>query len=564
VLTLRIKDLPIAIKSLMAPIAGALITVAVVVVVIVANNASVRSADQAEQAEKLATMVTAARLLFTQGHAGLFRAVSWRAINVQSERVEAAAKEAIATITRAFDTMQALPVSAIGASATVDGVKKLLAEYRTAAQQTTEVLREDAYAATMLMGDAQERSIRVEAEFSKLSSDMATASAELRAAATATLRNGITLIVVVATCGIVLALGLALVPARVISRPIRRLTEAVSRLAAGDLTTSIPADYRADEIGAMTRAVIVLKQNTEEMRRLQAEQKETEARVAATRNAEMRRLADTFEAAIGKIVDTVSTASTELESAATSLTHSAETTRQLSAVVACASEEASSNVHSVASSTDELAGSVNDIGRQVQESSRIAAAAVRQAERTDARITDLSKAAQRIGDVVKLITAIAEQTNLLALNATIEAARAGETGRGFAVVAAEVKMLANQTAKATEEIGAQIASMQTATNESVGAIKEISTTIGRISDIATTVAAAVEEQGAATQDISHSIQEAAKGTTHVAANIAEVSKGANETGSASTQVLASAQALSSEGSKLKLEVHKFLATVRAA
>jgi methyl-accepting chemotaxis protein len=207
---------------------------------------------------------------------------------------------------------------------------------------------------------------------------------------------------------------------------------------------------------------------------------------------------------------------------------------------------------------------VGEIARQVQESSSIAREAVVQAERTDGRITALSQAAGRIGDVVKLITAIAEQTNLLALNATIEAARAGEAGRGFAVVASEVKALAAQTAKATDEIGTQIAGMQTATQDSVAAIKEIGTTIGRIAQIASTIAGTVEEQGATTQEIARSVHLAAQGTSRVAANIGDVTKGAGETGSASSQVLSSAQALSSEGSKLKVEVARFLTTVRAA
>src|SRR5262249_31580877 len=206
-------------------------------------------------------------------------------------------------------------------------------------------------------------------------------------------------------------------------------------------------------------------------------------------------------------------------------------------------------VQSVAASTDELSASVAEISRQVHESSRIAGEAVRQAQTTDARINELSQAASRIGDVVKLITAIAEQTNLLALNATIEAARAGDAGRGFAVVATEVKSLASQTAKATEEIGAQIAGMQAATNESVTAIREIGATIGRISDIASGIAAAMEQQGAATQEISGNVQETAKGTAHVATNIAEVNRAASGTGAASAQVLAAAKALSGEGGR---------------
>jgi methyl-accepting chemotaxis protein len=221
-------------------------------------------------------------------------------------------------------------------------------------------------------------------------------------------------------------------------------------------------------------------------------------------------------------------------------------------------------VQTVASASDEMAASVNEIGRQVHESSTIAAEAVRQAERTDARITELSQAAQRIGDVVQLITEIAEQTNLLALNATIEAARAGEAGRGFAVVASEVKALAAQTAKATGEIGAQIASMQTATQDSVAAIKEINGTIRHISDIAAAIAAAVEEQSAATREISRNVQQAASGTIQVADNISEVSDGAGATGKASAQVLQAAQQLSGQGRNLRAEVDRFLGTVRAA
>ncbi len=386
------------------------------------------------------------------------------------------------------------------------------------------------------------------------------AEAALSAAHAATkLELEIAILVVAAMVGL-----LGFLIARAVSKPLSAMTSTMQHLAAGRLDVAIPGIGRHDEIGEMGGAVEVFKVNAVERLRLEQAQKETESRTAAERKAEMHRLADGFQAAIGAIVGTVATASSDLEAAATTLTQTAETTQQLSTVVAGASEEASSNVQSVASATEELTSSIDEISRQVQESSNIARTAVGQAQQTDARINELSQAASRIGDVVKLITAVAEQTNLLALNATIEAARAGEAGRGFAVVASEVKSLAAQTAKATEEIGAQIAHMQTATQDSVAAIKEIGTTIGRISEISTTIASAVEEQGAATQEISRNVQQAAKGTTQVASNIVEVNQGAGATGAASGQVLSSAQALSAEGNKLKTEVNRFLATIRAA
>jgi methyl-accepting chemotaxis protein len=264
------------------------------------------------------------------------------------------------------------------------------------------------------------------------------------------------------------------------------------------------------------------------------------------------------------IITSLSTASSELEKTARALSDNAGNTTRLATVVANASEDASNNVQSVASATEELASSVREISAQVQESNRIAASAVKQADETDSRINALSQAANRIGDVIKLITSVAEQTNLLALNATIEAARAGEAGRGFAVVAQEVKALASQTAKATDEIGIQIAGMQTATQEAVGSIKMISSTIGKISEITTAISAAIEEQGAATQEISGNIQRTADGTSQVAGTIAEVSHGANQTGAASSQLLSSAKQLSDSTTSLQAEIDGFLKSIAAA
>jgi len=373
---------------------------------------------------------------------------------------------------------------------------------------------------------------------------------------------------IILICLALVSLGTALVigwyyVGRGVVRRLVHLQSSMKSIAAGDLAAEI-ATNGSDEITDMAAALQVFKDNMLEAERLRAERSETEKHLSAERRIEMRKLADAFEAAVGEIVQTVSSASTELEASATSLTRTAEQTQQLSGRVEAASGEASSNVRSVATATEEMAASIAEISRQVQESNRIAGEAVSQAEATDARINELSKAALRIGDVVDLITTIAEQTNLLALNATIEAARAGDSGRGFAVVAQEVKALAAQTARATNEISSQIAGMQVATQDSVQAIKQIGSTIGRISDIAATIALSVEQQGDATQEIARNVEQAAQGTSEVATNIVDVSNGARQTGSASAQVLSSAQSLSGESNRLKLEVGKFLDTVRAA
>jgi methyl-accepting chemotaxis protein len=350
-----------------------------------------------------------------------------------------------------------------------------------------------------------------------------------------------------------------------IARPMTRLNGALGEMAGGKLDVVIPGAGRGDEIGDLAKTVVVIGKNAEQKARDEAEAQTRQDRVAAERRkADMIKLADDFEGAVGEIVETVSSASTELEASASTLTATAERSQELTTMVAAASEEASTNVQSVASATEELSSSVNEISRQVQESARMASDAVGQARTTNDRVSELSKAAARIGDVVELINTIAGQTNLLALNATIEAARAGEAGRGFAVVASEVKALAEQTAKATGDISHQISGIQAATQDSVIAIKEISSTIEKLSEISSTIAAAVEEQGAATQEISRNVQQAAQGTQQVSANITDVQRGASETGSASSQVLAAAQSLSGDSNRLKLEVGKFLNSVRAA
>ena len=371
------------------------------------------------------------------------------------------------------------------------------------------------------------------------------------------------MLAVILGAAVLIGIAVSFYLVRDVSTGIASIVTPMQALGKGDLSADVPHQGESTEIGAMAdtlqvfKEALIAKKTADEAAAVDAEAKiERGRRVdSITRN---------FESMIGEIVQTVSSASTQLEASAGTLSATAERSQTLTTAVAAASEEASTNVQSVASATEELSSSVNEISRQVQESARMATDAVGQARVTNDRVSELSKAAARIGDVVELINTIAGQTNLLALNATIEAARAGEAGRGFAVVASEVKALAEQTAKATGEIGQQITGIQAATQESVTAIKEISGTIERLSEISSTIAAAVEEQGAATQEISRNVQQAAQGTQQVSANITDVQRGASETGSASSQVLSAAQSLSGDSNRLKLEVGKFLDSVRAA
>ena len=358
--------------------------------------------------------------------------------------------------------------------------------------------------------------------------------------------------------------GVAVLSSLTIGLPIRRIAEVLMQLAGGRNDVEIPYQGRRDEVGDASRAARIFRDNLLRMQELEAEKKRAVSEAAQARREQTHRLADEFEHAVGAIVKAVSRATGELQGTAKSLTETADLTHQLANSVSTAATEASRNVRSVATASDQLALSIAEIGQQAQHSRDIASQAVRGAATTDARITQMSVVADRIGHVLKLITDIAEQTNLLALNATIEAARAGDAGRGFAVVASEVKHLASQTAKATEEIAGQIADIQAVTKDSVSAIKEIGSIIHRVAEIATAITAAVEEQHSATREIAVNVQEAAQGTDSVTAKIKNLEIDASATGSAANQVFSFASQLASEGNVLKLQVEKFLETVRAA
>ncbi|MBV9980808.1 methyl-accepting chemotaxis protein [Bradyrhizobium sp.] len=401
-------------------------------------------------------------------------------------------------------------------------------------------------------------------EFLKKDIDLNNAGADAATRAAAEGYNTafwIVLSIIVAT--VIAGVGIGAYLVREVSNGIASIVRPMQALGDGDLSAEVEHRGEKTEIGAMADTLQVFKEALIAKKAAdEAAARDAEAKIARGRKVDT--ITREFESMIGQIVETVSSASSQLEGSAGRLSSTANRAQELSTVVAAASEEASTNVSSVASATEELSSSITEISRQVQDSARIASEAVEQARRTNDRVGELSKAASRIGDVIELINSIAGQTNLLALNATIEAARAGDAGRGFAVVAAEVKALAEQTAKATGEIGQQISGIQSATEESVGAIREISGTIEKLSEISSAIAAAVEEQGAATQEISRNVQQASQGTQQVSANITDVQRGATETGSASSEVLSAAQVLSTDSDRLKREVGRFLDSVRAA
>ncbi|WP_028350919.1 methyl-accepting chemotaxis protein [Bradyrhizobium murdochi] len=514
---------------------------------------------QSELANDLTTTVWTA-------HAKLYRLAATAANEKDEKKVAAVAKEASAAAGKISEALKAVEGIKGGLGPeTFDKLKAAVAGYLKQSKNAIEMADGDAGSALIFIKGAERNFAVIE----KLVDDLIAHSSDSKDREIA--RAGIKLeqqqmtltvaLLVVALAGILVSFLIG----RSTSRPVVAMSRAMRELAAGHFEVQLPGLERRDEVGQMAHAIQEFKvQAIAKAERETAEREEKNRELASARRAELHNLAESFEIAVGNIVENVGSASAELENSAAILTNSSVATQELSTVVAAASEETSSNVQSVASATEEMASSVNEIGRQVANSNRIANEAVVQAQKTDARIIELSEAANRIGDVTKLITTIAEQTNLLALNATIEAARAGDAGRGFAVVAQEVKALATQTAKATSEISTQIAEMQSATQESVHAIKEISGTIGRVSEIAAAIAAAIEEQGAATQEIARNVQQAAVGSTQVATSIADVNRGAGEIGTASSQVLANAQLLSNENKRLKAEVGKFLATVRSA
>ncbi len=456
------------------------------------------------------------------------------------QTISAFAPDKVVEVRRHVEKFVKTSLEAVGAYVAENRVlgNSLVADARASVQIVDEIL-------VTIADDLKQGAVRAE--------DVAHAAAD----------NTLRLSIAVLLAATAFALFLTWLTLRAVLTPLKKMVVAMTEVSKGCTDVEVPLVTR-DEIGELAQALGVFKENAIEKERLYAQQEELKKKAEEERRQQMTKLADNFEASVKGVVDTVSSSVNALESTAREMSSIVEETNRQATAAAAASEQASSNVQTVSSAAEELASSIQEIARQVVDSANKAKSAVEDAERTNETMRGLSEGSQKIGEVVELISDIAGQTNLLALNATIEAARAGEAGRGFAVVASEVKSLANQTARATEDISAQIGAIQTATNEAVEAIKGIGEKIAEMDEIATQIAAAVEQQGAATGEISRSAHEAATGTQEVSGNVAGVTEAASETGAAASEVLRSAAELAKQAEMLRGEVDTFLASVRAA
>ncbi|MBP2301784.1 methyl-accepting chemotaxis protein [Azospirillum picis] len=485
------------------------------------------------------------------------------------ERIDAAVaiyKEDIAKALEGIDRLAAAYDNAADREAVAD-IKTIVAEYERVSQKAVELARSYDTDSAMRVSIDVGRPVR-----QKLTAalgervDRSLEETKMAEARALELSDSVTTrLTTVAAAGLLVAIGLfGSIIAVFVVRPLHRLIADMTAIAGGDLAVSVRGAERQDEVGLLARALAVFKENGLAIRKLQEEREAQKQQAEEERKAGMRALADRFDADVQDVVQAVASAARHLRSNAETMTAVAGRTTEQASTVAATTAQSSANVATVAAASEQLGSSIGEIGRQVNAAAAIARNAVEEGARTNALVTRLVQAAQRIGDVVSLIQDIASQTNLLALNATIEAARAGEAGKGFAVVAQEVKALATQTARATEEIGSQIAEIQTVTDGTVGAIQSIGRTITEVDTIAGAIAAAVEQQTAATHEIGRNIQQAAQGTQLVTGSITGVSSAAGEVGQAASEVLGAADSLSRDSDRLRDQIQTFIAEVRAA
>ena len=562
-----LNNMRIARKLFIAP---ALITVFMIGMAAVTQNGSRQQSAALDEIANVAIakddLGVTARAMANTTHVDLFRMVSWLANSNDAAKVGEATKSVERDVTAVGQALDQLVSSFIlepEEKKALDSVRLAFKDYSSALRIVIDMGSGDSGTALMFMSDADTKFAALDMRLNEMHELQKRLGRATFDAATTTAARTERLFVGLLIGAVILAVVVTLLVSRMIARPIVGMTEVMTSLSAGNKNVDVPETSRRDEIGRMAAAVMVFKENMARADALSAEQAR-ERRIKEDRAQRLETSARNFDQNVSDVVRAVSEATEKLQSSAHSMSAMANEATQRATVVARASEEASENVQTVAAAAEELSASINEIGQHVRNSSTIAQQAVSDAENTNIAMENLAETAHRIGDIVKLINHIAGQTNLLALNATIEAARAGDAGRGFAVVASEVKSLATQTSKATDDIAAQVAAIQAATENSVAAIKGIGATIRQVSEISVSISSAVEQQGAATKGIACNVQQAATGTYDVSANIAGVSAAACNTGDAAEAVLNSSRGMAQQAEMLRGEVDRFLAEIRAA
>lgn len=573
---LQLNNASIRIKSLIAPGIAVLAMLAVTTAFLVSFERTSALETEAAEAVAQATAIDAVKADLNLAHALVLRSTLWTANSVPQEnidKVSAHAREVLERMRAGIDSMlfanSEAAVEAGSEASTeetptpLDAVSQGLLAYSAVGGAVLDDLAIDPFLATMTLNDAEDKLNGLSTLLAETAQSMQTHAEDLQHQAQASLVQQLIIVLSVLAVGAAMSLGAAFLMARAIAGPVTGLTAVMTRLADKDISVEIPNRGQKDEIGQMAGAVQIFKDNAIEQHRLE-EEAAAESAAKEQRAAAIENLINSFDQTVSDILQAVSNSAGGLDDTAQRMSAVAEKTKTQSNAAAKASGQTTENVQTVAAASEELASSIQEISRQVAQSKDIADEAVSEAKSTNEKVQGLADMAKKISEVVTLIQDIAEQTNLLALNATIEAARAGEAGKGFAVVASEVKNLATQTAGATEEIGAQVSSIQEATNSAAEAISSIGGTIEKINEITTGIAAAVEEQSAATGEISSNAQRAASGTQETSSTVSEVAEAAGQTGSASGEVLSAAKELSSQSDTLRSEIEQFLSGIRAA